>query len=99
MDLKEFIGYNAFQTAENVYALVKTNLKTGMKVEDIIPKIYTLQYCSIEKDDIAFAKTLFQYLLTYQNKREILVKRFIENFAKGSEPMKALSDAANSLTR
>jgi hypothetical protein len=96
MDVKNLIGYNAFQTAENVYTVVKHYKEPRMSLELMIDKIYNFQTVGIE--DTAFAKTLFQYLLQYQQKQEALVKRFIEYLINGEEPMKALSKAVNSLS-
>lgn len=95
MKVTNLIGYNAFQTAENVYTVVKHCKEPKMSLELMIDKIYNFQTVGIE--DKAFAKTLFQYLLLFDSKdeQESFIERFFEYFTNGDNPMKALSKAVN----
>ena len=97
MKVKNLIGINAFQTAEKIYTVVKHCNEPGMTLELMIDKIHNFQTVGIE--DKAFAKTLFQYLLLYDNKdeQELFIERFFDHFTKGVSPIQAISKAVNSL--
>lgn len=93
MNVKGLIGYNAFQTAENVCGAIRLYNLGMRELKDIIEGIHTMHFLDI--DDVPFAQTLFQYLTNWQEPQEGLLEMFFKNFTEGMSPMQALSTAVN----
>ena len=95
MNIKGLLGYNAFQTAENVCGAIRLYNLGVREMPDIVHGIHTMHFLDIE--DVPFAQTLFQYLTNWQEVQEDLLELFFENYLSGVSPMQALSLATNTI--
>lgn len=94
MDVEELIGVNAFRTADNVCGVIrmyKANL--GLELQDIIKGAKHMHFKGI--DNPVFAKTLFEYLLKYEDQEEYFIANLLHHIKQGLDDMKALMEAVN----
>ena len=89
MKIKNIVGENAFQTAEMVYTVVQVHEEGKVDVDVLIQCIDSVSIMGIK--DVAFADTLFQYLVRNQKNMEAFVELFFEHYTTGMTPMQALS--------
>lgn len=94
MDVEELIGVNTFRTADNVCGVIrmhKANL--GLELQDIIKGAKHMHFKGI--DNPTFAKTLFEYLLKYEDQEEYFIANLLHHIKRGLDDMKALMEAVN----
>ena len=94
MEVEELIGVNAFRTADNVCGVIrmyKANL--GLELQDIIKGAKHMHFKGI--DNPVFAKTLFEYLLKYEDLEEYFISNLLHHIKQGLDDMKALMEAVN----
>lgn len=95
MNVKNVVGENAFQTAEMVYTVVQVHEEGKVDVDVLIQCIDSVSIMGIK--DEAFADTLFQYLVRYQESMEAFVELFFKHYITGMPPMQALSATVNQI--
>ena len=80
MNIKGLIGYNVFETANNICAAIRLFEEGIREMEDIINGVHLMHFQGVK--DVLFAHKLFDYLLDHEDSQEGFIEMFMEHYFK-----------------
>lgn len=93
MNIKGLIGYNVFETANNICAAIRLFEEGVREIEDIINGVHLMHFQGVK--DALFAHKLFDYLLDHEDAQEVFIEMFMENFLKCENALAAFDATVN----
>lgn len=97
-EVKGLIGYNVFETADNVCAAVRLYKEGIRTMDDIINGVHQMHFIGI--DDVVFASRIFNKLLEIQDSQdsqEAFLELFFEHFMECESEMTAYDMTVNKI--
>lgn len=89
MNVRTLIGNNPFETASNVYMVIKL-YKAGIRpIDSIVEHVHNVDFIGI--DNKKFAKALVNKLIDNEDKQGQIVEFLLQCFIAGMDEMKTLN--------
>jgi hypothetical protein len=99
MNVKGLIGYNVFETANNVCSAIRLYKEGIRTMEDIINGVHQMHFIGI--DNTTFASRIFNKLLEMQDSQEAqeaFLELFFEYFMEFEQEMTVYDMTVNKIT-
>lgn len=98
MEIKGLIGFNVFETANNICAAIRLYKEGIRTMEDIINGVHQMHFIGI--DNIVFASRIFNKLLEMQDSQEAqeaFLELYFKYFAESEHEMAAYDMTVNKI--
>ena len=95
MNIKGLIGYNVFETANNICAAIRLYEEGIREMEDIINGVHQMHFQGVK--DALFAHKLFDYLLDHEDAQEGFIELFMEYYLKCANALAAFDATVNKI--
>jgi hypothetical protein len=95
MNIKGLIGYNVFETANNICAAIRLFEEGIREMEDIINGVHLMHFQGVK--NAMFAHKLFTYLLEHEDMQEGFIELFMEHYLEYEDAMAAFDATVNQI--